>query len=148
MYSDDYYSAVAGATVVSSVISTMFIVLAIFYILLIIAQWKIFTKAGEKGWKSLIPIYNLVTLYKIIGLSPWLILIYLTAIIPIVGYIAIFVLMIVTYNKLAKAFGEGTAFTVGLILLNPIFELILAFGSAQYVGVPESSNNDINNIDE
>lgn len=27
----------------------------IFYILQVIAYWKIFTKAGEEGWKSIIP---------------------------------------------------------------------------------------------
>ena len=38
----------------------------IFYILVIIGQWKMFEKAGESGWKALIPIYNLYILYKII----------------------------------------------------------------------------------
>ena len=33
----------------------------IFYILQVIAYWKIFTKAGEEGWKSIIPIYNYFT---------------------------------------------------------------------------------------
>lgn len=30
----------------------------VFIILMVIARWKIFTKAGEKGWKSIIPIYS------------------------------------------------------------------------------------------
>lgn len=30
----------------------------------IVALWKIFEKAGEKGWKSIIPIYNLYILFK------------------------------------------------------------------------------------
>jgi hypothetical protein len=30
----------------------------VFWILVIIARWKIFTKAGEAGWKSIIPIYS------------------------------------------------------------------------------------------
>ena len=40
-------------------------------ILLIIACWKIFTKAGEKGWKVLIPIYNFYILFKICGIEKW-----------------------------------------------------------------------------
>ena len=32
----------------------------IFYILQVIAYWKIFTKAGEEGWKSIIPILLLI----------------------------------------------------------------------------------------
>ena len=31
-------------------------------ILTILAHWKIFTKAGEKGWKAIIPIYNIIIL--------------------------------------------------------------------------------------
>ena len=34
--------------------------------------------------------------------------------------------------KLAKAFGKGDGFAVGLILLNTIFIMILAFGSSEY----------------
>lgn len=29
--------------------------------------WKVFEKAGEKGWKAIIPVYNTITLLKIIG---------------------------------------------------------------------------------
>ena len=42
-----------------------------FVILLIVAMWKIFTKAGEKGWKSLIPIYNIYIYFKIAGMKNW-----------------------------------------------------------------------------
>jgi len=50
-----------------------------------VAMWKIFVKAGEKGWKALIPIYNLVVMFKIIGISPLLLLIFLATIIPVIG---------------------------------------------------------------
>ena len=40
-------------------------------ILFIIAGWKIFEKAGEKGWKILIPVYNAYILFKICGLKKW-----------------------------------------------------------------------------
>lgn len=49
-------------------------------------------------------------------------------------YIAVFVIAIISLHKLSKAFGHGAGFTVGLVLLSPIFILILAFGSSQYVG--------------
>ena len=35
------------------------------YVLQIIGWWKLFTKAGEAGWKSLIPLYNLYVICKI-----------------------------------------------------------------------------------
>ncbi len=100
----------------------------------IIAMWKIFTKAGQKGWKSIIPIYNLVILFKICGISPWLILLYLTTGIPIVGFIVAIVLTIYQANSLAKAFGKDVGYTVGLIFLPVIFYMILGFGNSQYVG--------------
>ena len=37
----------------------------VWWILQIIANWNIFTKAGEAGWKSLIPIYGDYISYKI-----------------------------------------------------------------------------------
>ncbi len=37
-------------------------------------------------------------------------------------------------NLLSKSFGKDTGFTIGLLLLSPIFMLILAFGGISYVG--------------
>ena len=98
-----------------------------FYVLLVIADWKIFSKAGEDGWKSLIPIYNLYIYVKIMdgkGVK------FLLLLIPIAGFIYEIMLMLRT----AKAFGKSTGFAVGLILLPNIFTLILGFGDAQYIG--------------
>lgn len=36
-----------------------------------IGMWKCFEKAGEKGWKAIIPFYNYAILYKISGMSPY-----------------------------------------------------------------------------
>ena len=49
-------AAAAGAAVGASV--TMILIFSlVIWIMLIIARWKVFTKAGEAGWKSIIPIY-------------------------------------------------------------------------------------------
>ena len=34
-------------------------------VLMIVAMWRIFAKAGEAGWKAVIPFYNTYILYKI-----------------------------------------------------------------------------------
>ena len=106
-------------------------VLLVVYILVVIAMWKVFTKAGKPGWASLIPVYNMVVMYQIVGLNPWLLLLYL---IPFVKWIAALVLSIMLNVKLAKVFGKSTGFAIGLIFLNPIFLLILGFGDAKYIG--------------
>lgn len=54
-----------------SMLVTLTISVIIWYILLIIAGWKIFKKAGEPGWKSIIPIYNFYMLYKIVDMQGW-----------------------------------------------------------------------------
>lgn len=113
-------------------LATYSIVLIVVGILTIIAQWKIFTKAGEAGWKCLIPIYNLVILFKIAGLSPWWVLGYLAAIIPVVGVFIAAGISIYLMISLGKAFGKSTGFIVGLVFLNTIFTLILGFGSSEY----------------
>lgn len=56
----------------------------IFYVLTVIAAWKIFEKAGEPGWKALIPIYNLYIMYKIVGMKGWF---WATLIVSFVGSI-------------------------------------------------------------
>ena len=103
-------------------------------ILEVIAMWKIFAKAGEKGWKAIIPIYNTVILFKISGISPWLLLLILLGFIPVVGWLITFGLSIYLANSLSKSFGKDIGYTIGLIFLPFIFHLILGFGKAEYVG--------------
>jgi hypothetical protein len=108
-------------------LAVFFVIWIAFAVLLIVAMWKIFTKAGEAGWKSLIPIYNLIVLLRVVGRPWWWVLLFL---IPFVAFI---VWIIVAYD-LAKSFGKGAGFTVGLILLPFIFYPILGFGDAAYLG--------------
>jgi len=96
-------------------------------LLVIVATWKVFTKAGQPGWASIIPIYNLYIWCKIVGRPWWWILLML---IPLVNFIVAIILCI----DLAKSFGKGVGFGIGLLLLPFIFFLILGFGSAQYQG--------------
>jgi Family of unknown function (DUF5684) len=105
-----------------------FILLYIAWIVLIIAGWwKMFTKAGEAGWQSIIPIWNIIVVLKIIGRPWWWIILLL---IPCVG----FVIWILIMLDLAKSFAKGVGFAIGLIILQPIFAIILGFGDARYVG--------------
>jgi hypothetical protein len=98
-----------------------------FIVLYLVAGWVVYTKAGEQGWKSLIPIYNWYVLLKIVGRPGWWLILYL---IPFVN----FVIHIIVSIDLAKSFGKGIGFALGLIFLAPIFYLILAFGPATYRG--------------
>lgn len=124
---DPSYDQAAGAALAAA-FGTYGIVILVVTVLVIVAQWKIFTKAGEHGWASIIPFYNNYVLFKIAMGNGWL---FLLCLVPVVN----FVILIVCMFKLAKAFGKGVGFGFGLWLLSPIFMMILGFGSAEYVGV-------------
>ena len=94
-------------------------------VLIIAGIWKVFTKAGQPGWAAIIPIYNLYILLKIAGRPWWWLLLFL---IPPVN---LFVAVMVSID-VAKAFGKGIGFGIGLFLLGFIFYPILGFGSDTY----------------
>lgn len=147
--------AIAGGAVLGGMLGAVIVCAIAFAVLMIIAEWKLFTKAGEAGWKSLIPIYNIWVAFKIVGINP------INAIILIVAEILVnafaastqnggepntlmsiisFVVMIyavvlgfVYLWKLAKAYSRGVGTFIGLVFLPNIFTLILAFGSAKYI---------------
>lgn len=98
-----------------------------FVVVIIAARWKVYTKAGKPGWHSLVPILKSLTLLRIAGKPGWWFFMFL---IPFVN----FVFLIRTYAALARVFGRGTGFAVGLVLLSPVFLPILAFGSSRYQG--------------
>ena len=117
----------------------MWIICIAVVVVAIIGMWKVFTKAGKEGWKSLIPIYNVYTLCEIVGVSPWWILISIgCGIIPILGWIVAPVVTIYFTILLAvstaNAFGKSTGFAVGLALVPAVFFCILGFGSAKFEG--------------
>jgi hypothetical protein len=96
-------------------------------ILVIAGLWRVFAKAGKPGWAALIPIYNLIVLLQIAGKPAWWLLLFL---IPGVNLI----MLILVWIGVAKAFGKGMGFTIGLFFLSPIFVPVLGFGNARYVG--------------
>ena len=88
-------------------------------IVCVVAMWKIFVKAGEHGWASLIPFYNFYVMTKITWGKGWL---FLLLLLPIGNLI----FGIFTSIKLAKVFGKGGGFACGIIFLSIIFLPMLA----------------------
>jgi len=128
MYQDPTLYADPGANAVAGVFGgAMGLVWLAVAVLVIVAMWKVFTKAGEPGWYSIIPIWSTIVLLKIVGRPMWWFLLFF---IPIVNI----VIMVIVLNDLSKSFGKGMGFTLGLIFLPYVFLLILGFGSATYLG--------------
>jgi hypothetical protein len=113
----------------SPIVTLIYLALAV---LMIVAYWKLFVKAGQPGWAIFIPIYNVIVMLKIIGRPWWWILLFL---VPLVN----FVIAIIVSIDLAKAFGKEVGFGIGIFLLGFIFIPILAFGDAQYKGAPAAA---------
>jgi hypothetical protein len=108
--------------------STAVWVLALLWgVLMIVALWKVFTKAGQPGWAAIIPIYDWLVLLRVIGRPWWWLLLLL---VPFVNIVVLIIMML----DLAKSFGRGVGFAIGLMLFTAIWGLILAFGSSKYRG--------------
>ena len=107
-YSTTVTSSSLDMSTLGSMITQYLGFMTVIYVLLIIAMWKIFTKAGKPGWASIIPVVN---------------------------FVVAIVFSIMQASRLSKAFGKGTGFAFGLFFLNPIFLLILGFGDSKYIGI-------------
>ena len=103
------------------------IVMLAFMALMVASMWKVFAKAGQPGWASIVPIYNLIVLLKIAGKPLWWFVLFL---VPLVNFFA----LIMVAMDLAKSFGKSKGFGLGLIFLGFIFYPMLAFGDARYQG--------------
>lgn len=130
-------------SVIAGLLGLIFIVVLIIAVLQIIGMWKTFTKAGEKGWKAIIPFYNIATLYKISGISPYLVFICIGLFIPFINFFAGIALAIINlYQKinLMKAFKASTGLTVAMLMVPFITYLILGFGKSEYFGFNEEKS--------
>lgn len=96
-------------------------------VMVIVAMWKVFTKAGRPGWAAIIPIFNLYVLIKVAGKPGWWLILFL---IPLVNII---ISLLVAFG-VAESFGKGAGFAIGLFFLPFIFYPILGFGDAEYSG--------------
>lgn len=149
----------AGAGVAGGLIAgiMMFIVVLIIIslvieILKLIGTWKMLTKAGESGWKSLIPFYNQWTLCKVAGISPYWVLEIIvvsminsvlngilgsnviSGILSLIVYANTIYFWVILSISLAKSFGKDTGFGVATVFFSFITYPMMGMGSATYAG--------------
>jgi len=94
-------------------------------IFILVAGWKMYVKAGQAGWVSIIPFLNVFGLLKIVHRPWWW---FFLLLIPIVNFVIVVIIML----DLAKAFGHGVGMGLVLIFLTGIGYLILGFGDSRY----------------
>jgi len=143
-FGDVLANVFTGATVVGWVIG---IILLLVFLAMI--RWKIFVKAGEKGWKSLIPIYGTYTEYKLVWDGKWYWFQFIAGLIsgfavgiPLIGPTLFFaslifltVFRVILAMQESYAFNKGDGFAIGLMTFKFVFQILLAFDNdIKYVG--------------
>lgn len=94
-------------------------------VFMLIGMAKVFQKAGQRGILILVPFYNFYIILKIAGRPGWwMVLLF----IPFVN-LAINILISI---DLAKRFGKGALFGLGLFALPFVFFPIIGYGKAEY----------------
>ncbi|MEM6803575.1 MAG: DUF5684 domain-containing protein [Bacteroidota bacterium] len=93
--------------------------------LLYLSLYRIFEKAGEKGWKAFIPFYNLYTYVKVAGYEGMSFLLMLVPILNVFYYWSVNI-------KMAKRFGHSGAFGFFMSFFPYLYMLILSFGDNTY----------------
>lgn len=120
----------------------LLIIILVIFLLTAIGQWKLFKKAGKRGWEAFIPIYNTYILCQITGVNPWWIVIVfasgvITSIIPalsIVGTVANVYFGVLLAVSVARSFGKSDGYAVGIYFFGFIFYLVLGFDNSEYLG--------------
>ena len=133
------YDNALDATISNPVMEGLFIGIIIFSLILglisIISYWKLFKKAGKPGWASIVPIYNIIIMLQIAEMN---VIYFLLFLIPIANIIVLFMMNI----KIAKHFGKGTGYGIGMSLIPIIFVPMLAFSDNK------TTDNTTTNSDE
>lgn len=146
---NNIFSGIATVVGILLVFATILCLLMLLGLLIfsVVSTWKMYVKANEPGWASIVPVYNKIILFKIIGYKWYYIFLLLLGCIPIVGYLAL-MLFNIHYNiKLAKSFGQSTGFGIGLCLLPIVFIPMIAFRSdIDYVAPAVNGEIDFNDL--
>ncbi len=138
----DNMSTTEKVSLIANMLLSAYVIKKVLWVLLIIFIYRtllrcvIYRKAGKRAWAPFIPIYRNVVMLKICKMSPWWLLLLL---VPVVGWIILWIVCVSSKFMLAESFGKGTVFAFGLWLLPPIFETILVFSrKTKYIGFEEN----------
>ena len=144
------FASIITLLILESIISGIvgFGLILAYYVLYAIGAYKLFSKANVPGIYAFIPLVNEYQTYKLAWNSTYF-WVYLgcdvvsqvffnkensSSFIEWAFSIISLVLQFMLADKLAKAFGKGMGFALGLFLFPPIFIMILGLGDSEYQG--------------
>ena len=128
-------------------IAILIIALAV-SIVTLIAQWKLYKKAGKSGWEAIVPFYCNYVLVEIAGLKWYWFLFFFVPLVfqfiglEFLGWVAYLFAMFNIFYNISKKFNKGIGFAICATLFTPICIMILGFSSkAKYdASIPVSEN--------
>ncbi len=108
---------------------SMYYIIGFFLVVGVVAQWRLYDKAGQPGWAAIIPIYNVIIFLRVVGRPASHIWLFLVPVYNI--YLAIRV-----WIETAQSFGKTTMLDyVLVVLLNGLYILNLGMSyDTEYVG--------------
>ena len=106
------------------------IFIALFMIIFIIFEiactWITYQKAGVPGWKSIIPIYNILVLFQLANIPMWM---FLLLFIPVINLYPLYLI----YTSLVERLGKNKIYGILLIIFPFIIYLIFVFFKSHLV---------------
>ena len=145
----------SGDTELAVMLGLVYLVIfALASVICIVATVKLYRKIGVSPLVIFVPIYNFYVFFKAFGVRKWfwaIVGLYAATFACALGGIAMPILYVVAFAtcfavliatirfiyNMARSFGKGFGFFLGLLIATPIFYFILAFGKAEYVGAPD-----------
>ena len=146
-FSDEAFFGGVAAILGGALIFFLLIFIAVI-VFQIIAEVKVYKKAGRAGWEAIVPYYSTWVLCEIAGVKWWFFLGSCATL--ICGMIGLFMLeplailvtlaanFAINYNIALKFGKDGIGYGIGLTLLPVVFYAILGFGSAEFKDVSVS----------
>lgn len=134
---EDSLAAFLGASI--GLIVVLGLIVIAFYVVYVVALAKLFKKAGEAGWKAIIPFYNTFVLIQIAGLNWWYFLIAISGTIvstlgingldTVCSLASLAVNFFIFYNLAKKMHQSPVGYAVGSIFVAPIITMVLGFSN-------------------
>ncbi|MGR6743289.1 DUF5684 domain-containing protein [Microbacterium sp. F1-18] len=102
---------------------------AVLYVWTALALAGLFRKTDEEPWQGWVPVLNIAVVLRIAEFSPWLVLI---GLFPVAGPLVVYVLLVISANRIGRGFGVGPGMTVLAALLFVVWASILGLGPARW----------------
>ncbi len=100
----------------------------VFLAIIVVGCWKMFAKAGQPGWGTVVPIYNILLALRIAKLPLWWVFLFF---VPFVNIFAVAMVAV----RIGRNFGQSDIYIIGLVLVPYIFYPILGLGTAEYAPI-------------